>query len=68
MVAINKELTTLSMPLLNLLLNTPSDITPIGNCEMRKYLDSLAQYISEVAIDVENAAELLRERKVDFED
>lgn len=26
------------------------------------------QAISEVAIDVENAAELLRERKVDFED
>lgn len=64
----NNELTTISMPLLNLLLNTPSDITPIGNYEMRKYLDSLAQYISEVAIDVENAAELLRERKVDFED
>ena len=54
--------------LLNLLLNTPSNIKEIDNHVMRNYIDSLATYVEKEARSVSNAAELLRERKIDFED
>ena len=59
---------TVNINLLNLLLNTPSNIKEIDNHVMRNYIDSLATYVEKEARSVANAAELLRERKIDFED
>ena len=50
------------------MLNTPSNIKEIDNHVMRNYIDSLATYVEKEARSVSNAAELLRERKIDFED
>ena len=46
----------------------PSNIKEIDNHVMRNYMDSLATYVEKEARSVSNAAELLRERKIDFED
>lgn len=58
---------TMSVPFLNVLLNTPDTDHDICDFQMRNYLESIAKYIECETQTTIEAAMFIRERKSDFE-